>query len=69
LAKISKHIPLGKMGSPDDVANAMLYLASDEAAYVTGQTLIVDGGATLPVNAHWLEGFYSSIGKSAPMTT
>ena len=36
------------MGSADDVAYAMLYLASVEAKYVTGQTIVVDGGATLP---------------------
>jgi NAD(P)-dependent dehydrogenase (short-subunit alcohol dehydrogenase family) len=38
--------PLGRMGSVDDVANAVLFLASDESGYVTGQTLCVDGGAS-----------------------
>jgi 3-oxoacyl-[acyl-carrier protein] reductase len=37
-------IPLGRLGAPADVAAAVLFLASDLAAYVTGQTLIVDGG-------------------------
>ncbi len=37
-------IPLGRLGTPRDVANAVLYLASDEAAYVTGTTIVVDGG-------------------------
>ncbi|HEU4669304.1 MAG TPA: glucose 1-dehydrogenase [Dyella sp.] len=38
------NIPLGRLGRPEDVANAVLFLASDEAAYVTGTTLFVDGG-------------------------
>jgi len=38
------HIPLGKIGSPDDIANAVIFLASDEAGYITGQTITVDGG-------------------------
>ncbi|MEM9131189.1 MAG: SDR family oxidoreductase [Actinomycetota bacterium] len=38
--------PLGRMGSIDDIANTVLFLASDEAAYITGQTLYVDGGAS-----------------------
>lgn len=38
--------PLGRMGEIDDVANAVLFLASDEAAYISGQTLCVDGGAS-----------------------
>jgi 3-oxoacyl-[acyl-carrier protein] reductase len=37
-------IPLGRLGAPADVAGAVLFLASDLAAYVTGQTVIVDGG-------------------------
>lgn len=46
--RIAKGVPLGRLGAPADIANAMLYLASDLAGYVTGQTIIVDGGATLP---------------------
>ena len=38
------NIPLRRLGRPEDVANAALFLASDEAAYVTGTTLFVDGG-------------------------
>ena len=41
-------VPLGRLGTPRDVANAVLYLASDEAEYVTGTTIVVDGGQTLP---------------------
>jgi 3-oxoacyl-[acyl-carrier protein] reductase len=37
-------VPLGRMGSPEDVANAVAFLASDSASYVTGQTIHVDGG-------------------------
>jgi len=36
--------PLGRIGSPDDIASAVLYLASDEASFVTGDALVVDGG-------------------------
>ena len=41
-------IPMGELGTPDDIAYAALYLASDEARYVTGQTIVVDGGQILP---------------------
>ena len=40
-------VPLGRVGQPEEVASAVLYLASDEAAFITGQTLAVDGGATM----------------------
>ncbi|MBB6675486.1 3-oxoacyl-[acyl-carrier-protein] reductase [Cohnella nanjingensis] len=39
-----KDIPLGRMGKPEEIASAVLYLASDAAAYMTGQTIHVDGG-------------------------
>ncbi len=46
--QIESYMPGGKLGSADDIAAAMLYLASDEAGFVTGQTIAVDGGALLP---------------------
>jgi glucose 1-dehydrogenase len=42
-----KKIPLHRIGRPDEVAGAVLYLASDEAAFITGTTLYIDGGRTL----------------------
>lgn len=48
LARMARAVPLGRLGAVADVANAALFLASDEAGYITGQTLIVDGGQTLP---------------------
>ena len=39
-----QHIPLGRGGSPEEVANAMVFLASDLASFITGSTLFVDGG-------------------------
>lgn len=40
-------IPLARMGTPEDIANAVVFLASEKADYITGQTIIVDGGYTL----------------------
>jgi len=42
--RLAQWYPLGRIGEPDDVANAVLFLASDEAAWITGETLTVDGG-------------------------
>ncbi len=44
---ILQKIPLGKLGQPDDIAGAVAYLASAEAAYITGQVLAVDGGMVM----------------------
>jgi NAD(P)-dependent dehydrogenase (short-subunit alcohol dehydrogenase family) len=44
--RIAAHIPLRRLGLPDDVATAALFLASEAASWITGQTLIVDGGTT-----------------------
>lgn len=47
LQKMAKDIPLGRLGEPLDMACAALYLASDESVFMTGASLVVDGGATL----------------------
>ena len=44
---ILNSVPLGRMGTPEDVAHAVAFLASDEAAFITGQTLFVCGGLTV----------------------
>jgi 3-oxoacyl-[acyl-carrier protein] reductase len=46
-AQIARIVPLGMIGSVTDVANTMAFLASEEARYITGQTIVVDGGMTL----------------------
>jgi 3-oxoacyl-[acyl-carrier protein] reductase len=55
MAQMAKYIPMGYIGDPSDIAYAMLYLASDEARYVTGQTICIDGGSTLPESPAFLE--------------
>ena len=45
--KILSQIPAGRMGAPEEIAAAVLYLASPEAAYVTGATLHVNGGMAM----------------------
>ena len=46
-SKIKESIPLGKLGSGQDIAEAVFFLASDLARYITGQTLAVDGGMVM----------------------
>ncbi|GAA3667193.1 hypothetical protein GCM10023081_02520 [Arthrobacter ginkgonis] len=50
MTRIAAHIPLKRIGSPEEVAKSALFLASDEASYITGANLMVDGGwsAVLP---------------------
>jgi NAD(P)-dependent dehydrogenase (short-subunit alcohol dehydrogenase family) len=45
-AESAASIPLGRLAAPDDIAHAVAFLASDLASYITGQTIVVDGGAT-----------------------
>lgn len=47
LRAFAANVPVGRNGRPEDVAATFLYLASEEAAFVTGQTIVVDGGVTL----------------------
>jgi NAD(P)-dependent dehydrogenase (short-subunit alcohol dehydrogenase family) len=52
-AKYLATMPLGRFGRPWDIANAVSWLASDEASYITGQTLVVDGGQTLGITGEF----------------
>jgi NAD(P)-dependent dehydrogenase (short-subunit alcohol dehydrogenase family) len=44
LEKFARRAPLGRVGTVQDIANAVLFLASDRASFVTGENLVVDGG-------------------------
>ena len=44
LAEYEKQIPVGRVGRPEEVAHAILFFASEESSYVTGQTLVIAGG-------------------------
>lgn len=46
--QLLKQIPLAKLGEPEDIARVVRFLASDDAAYLTGQTIHVDGGMVMP---------------------
>jgi len=53
-ARMAASIPSGRLGSVNDIANAVLFFASHEAGYVTGQTIVVDGGQVLPESSEAL---------------
>ena len=40
-------MPLGRMGQPEDIANVAVFLASDKSSFMTGQTIVLDGGVTI----------------------
>ena len=55
LETMAASIPLKRLGSVADIGNAALFFASDEAGYITGQTIVVDGGQTIPESVEALE--------------
>ena len=63
LKEMASLIPAGKIGIPEDIAYTMLFLASDQASYITGQTIVVDGGSTLPESPVVLRAFYEERGQ------
>jgi 3-oxoacyl-[acyl-carrier protein] reductase len=56
LAQMARAIPAGSLGAPEDVGYAAAFLASDEASYITGQAIAVDGGQVLPESPDALAG-------------
>ncbi|MDO6804826.1 SDR family oxidoreductase, partial [Wenyingzhuangia sp. 1_MG-2023] len=48
LNSMASSIPLKRLGAVEDIGNAALFFASDEASYITGQQIVVDGGQILP---------------------
>jgi 3-oxoacyl-[acyl-carrier protein] reductase len=55
LDAMAASVPLGRLGSVEDIGNTALFFATDEAGYITGQTLVVDGGQVLPESLEALQ--------------
>ena len=69
LEAILSEIPMGRMATPEEIAATVLFLASDDAAYITGQTIVVDGGwSVLGIHERpdWLRASPSSAGADGP---
>jgi 3-oxoacyl-[acyl-carrier protein] reductase len=61
LKTMAAAIPLNRLGDVEDIGNAALFLASKEAGYITGQTIVVDGGQTLPESLDALGQAYPAV--------
>ena len=55
-AQMAASIPLRRLGTAEEIGHAALFLATDEAGYITGQTIVVDGGQVLPETLAALDG-------------
>lgn len=70
IATALSHNPLARSGTPDDIANAALWLASDESSFVTGQAIVIDGGMTAGLSwsqlQSWLSGLYGNLAIQFP---
>ncbi len=53
-APFTDHTPSRRLGQPEEVANAVIWLCSDQASFITGQNILVDGGYTIPGHRPWL---------------
>jgi len=51
--RTSEHVPQGFLGLPEDIGNAMIFLASEKSGYITGQTIVVDGAFSLAHTRYW----------------
>jgi 3-oxoacyl-[acyl-carrier protein] reductase len=56
LASMARAIPAGMLGEPEDIGHVAAFLATDEARFITGQSIVVDGGQTLPESLDALTG-------------
>jgi 3-oxoacyl-[acyl-carrier protein] reductase len=61
LKAMAAAIPLKRLGDVEDIGNAALFLASKQAGYITGQTIVVDGGQTLPESLDALAQAYPAL--------